>query len=117
MNDDPIATHILYGKVTVEPSKYKSVFQCIADDIVDTFSRKGLMRKQYDAVKLHVTLLNSSFRKGEENCRQPFDTTYILSEFKDFYFGHVDLDEIHLSIRYTTSKTLYYEALMTVSVN
>jgi len=126
MNDDPTNVDVLYGKVTVEPVKYNDSFQKMANDIVDCFARKGLIRKQYENVKLHATLINSIFRKtGKETNanvpeskqkRESFDATPILSKYKQYHFGEVDLNFIHLSIRFTTSESSYYEALSTIPI-
>ncbi|KRT79460.1 hypothetical protein AMK59_8426, partial [Oryctes borbonicus] len=62
MNDDPTAVDVLYGKVKLNVPKYNTSFQKMADQIVDYFAKRGLIRQQYDNVKLHVTLMNSRYR-------------------------------------------------------
>lgn len=138
MNDDPTDVHVLYGKVKLNIPKYNTSFQKMADYIVGQFSKKGssiwveqiasflqttcsfvgLIRNQYENVKLHVTLMNSSFRKrvAEQEPREPFDCSYILKNYKNFNFGVYDFKEIHLSIRFTTNDRNYYQSLMILKI-
>lgn len=46
--------------------------------------------------------------KGE---RESFDARNILAKFGDFDFGTYDLDEIHLSLRYSLAPDGYYECI------
>lgn len=121
MNDDPTDVDVLYGKVKVDIPKFNTTFQKMADQIVDTLSKKGLIRKQYENVKLHVTLMNSLFRKKmsgealrEYSRREPFDASYILEKYRNFHFGETNLDLVHLSIRFTTGKNGFYDPLLTI---
>lgn len=129
MNDDPSEVHVLYGKVTSEP------LQAIADQIVDVFVRHGLMHRQQEHVKLHVTLINSRFQRGDSldadgdqqdisggvadgrRRRQAFDARQIVQQFGAFDFGKQPLQEIHLSRRFTTSCTTgFYDASAVLKV-
>lgn len=118
MNDDPTAVDVLYGKVKLNLTKYNTQFQRMADNIVQLLSKKGLMRKQYDNVKLHVTLMNSMFRKRaqESNTRESFDASYILQKFKNFYFGEAEFKEVSLVIRFTVAEDKFYERLTTITL-
>lgn len=139
MNDDPTDVHVLYGKVKLNIPKYNASLQKMADYIVSNFSKKGniknllmkkklnkdcnyfvigLIRNQYENVKLHVTLMNSTFRKHtyEEEKRVPFDCSYILKNFKNYNFGLTDFKNVHLSIRFTSDETNYYEPLAVLSL-
>lgn len=51
---------------------YSSSFGCrlqgLANQIVEYFVQKNVMpRKQYESVKLHVTLMNTRYRSGDED--------------------------------------------------
>ncbi|KAB0796619.1 hypothetical protein PPYR_10680 [Photinus pyralis] len=124
MNDDPTDVDVLYGKIRIEPPKYNDLLQRMADEIYTYFTNKGLVRKQFDNVKLHATLINSIFRKAdkqnkkgeEKQGRKSFDASYILKKFKNYNFGEAVLNFIHLSIRFTKSEGAYYDALCTVSL-
>ncbi|KAK4879746.1 hypothetical protein RN001_007892 [Aquatica leii] len=122
MNDDPTNVDVLYGKIKIEPPKYNDLLQKMADEIYNYFTNKGLVRKQFDNVKLHATLINSLFRKmdrqnkDEKSTRKTFDATHILKKYKNYYFGDADLNFIHLSIRFTKSESSYYDALTTISI-
>ena len=61
MNDDPSDVDVLYGKVVDKTGR----LQNIVDGIVEMFVQGGLMKREYDRVKLHATLLNTIFRKDE----------------------------------------------------
>lgn len=69
------------------------------------------MQRQYDRVKLHVTLINTRFASGveEENDRK-FDARTVLEKYANYEFGSQNINEIHLSMRYTTSTDGFYEA-------
>ena len=49
--------HYCHGKL------YLSRLQILSDRIVDKFVSSGLMHRDYDRVKLHVTVMNTMFRK------------------------------------------------------
>jgi activating signal cointegrator complex subunit 1 len=107
MNDDPKAVDVIYGKIESE------ALQLLADDIVNYFVEKGLAQKQYDRVKMHVTLLNSLFRdksSDDQQKRATFDADGLLKKYGSFYFGTMALKEIHLSQRYSTGSNGFYEA-------
>eukprot|EP00088_Acartia_fossae_P009505 TRINITY_DN14616_c0_g1_i1.p1 TRINITY_DN14616_c0_g1~~TRINITY_DN14616_c0_g1_i1.p1 ORF type:complete len:356 (+),score=78.36 TRINITY_DN14616_c0_g1_i1:43-1110(+) len=102
MNDDPGEVDVLYGKV-----KESGELQEIAEQIVDKFVDAGLMKREYDRIKFHVTLMNTLFRKdktdvGDKNDpenRESFDARTILNLYSERRFGKVDISEIHLSQR------------------
>ncbi|XP_053674230.1 activating signal cointegrator 1 complex subunit 1 [Anopheles nili] len=113
MNDDPHAVDVLYAKIE------SPALQRIADQIYECFISKGLMQRKYDHVKLHATLINSLFRgtradaideQEAEKKRITFDASEILRKYGEFDFGSTVVDAIHLSQRFSTSCTGYYEA-------
>uniref|UniRef100_A0A182TC74 K Homology domain-containing protein n=1 Tax=Anopheles maculatus TaxID=74869 RepID=A0A182TC74_9DIPT len=113
MNDDPHAVDVLYAKIE------SPALQTAADQIYEYFIAKGLMQKKYDHVKLHATLINSLFRVSQteavsereaERKRITFDASEILRLYGEYDFGSLVLNEIHLSQRFSTSCTGYYEA-------
>uniref|UniRef100_A0A182NH89 Uncharacterized protein n=1 Tax=Anopheles dirus TaxID=7168 RepID=A0A182NH89_9DIPT len=113
MNDDPHAVDVLYAKIE------SPVLQTAADRIYEYFTAKGLMQKKYDRVKLHATLINSLFRASQteivdareaERKRITFDASEILRLYGEFDFGTITVKEIHLSQRFSTSCTGFYEA-------
>lgn len=108
MNDDPSEVDVVYGKV-----KNSEELQKLADFLVAKFAESGLMPRQFDRVKLHVTLLNTIFRKGTEDLesnssasgRETLDSRAIMQHFGDFHFGSMILEEIHLSQRRAGKRT------------
>ncbi|XP_032453042.1 activating signal cointegrator 1 complex subunit 1-like [Nasonia vitripennis] len=78
MNDDPSEVEVLY----IQAHDTTGCLQKISDDIADYFIDRGLTRRQYDKVKLHMTAMNSQFLKPEiqeyHRKRETFDATNIL---------------------------------------
>ena len=82
--------------------------------IVNKFVSSGIAGRQYDRVKLHMTLINSLFRQEDAGIsenetgpktgskpdhRETFDTRPIFKAFADHRFGKVQVSELHLSQR------------------
>lgn len=113
MNDDPHGVDVLYAKIK------SPILQTVADQIYEYFIAKGLMQRKCEQIKLHVTLINTLFRvsqaeigneKEVDRKRITFDASEILRLYGEFDFGILVLNEIHLSQRFSTSYTGYYEA-------
>ena len=74
---------------------------------VDKFVASGLMRREYDRVKLHLTLINTLFRKeqgdlGDKDlgqARESFDCRPVLSGWGSLSLGEVEEVLVHLSLR------------------
>ena len=125
MNDDPSNVDVLYAKIEAS-SAHK--IQAIADKLMAKFVESGLSKKQYDRVKLHATVMNSLLtkeddptadrerNKSEKTERESFDARNVLRLFGDFDFGQFDLNEIHLSIRYSSGKDSYYDFLAKITL-
>ncbi|RWS04213.1 activating signal cointegrator 1 complex subunit 1-like protein [Dinothrombium tinctorium] len=135
MNRDPNKAHVLYAKI-----QNTNLLQSIADQVVDRFVKQGLMAKQKDPVKLHVTLMNSLFRlrkgkrrkslmsecsdgsseismKNKKKGRQYFDASEIVQNFSDFTFAeNLTLNEIHLSKVSYVDKDGYYAAMEKINL-
>ena len=133
MNDDPSEVDVIYAKVAPVASDNKSVdiLQAIANKLMKTFADSGLSKKQFDTVKLHATVMNSLMRQdpsGTSNAirknnnqladreRESFDARNVLKEFGDFDFGCYKLSEIHLSVRFSTSKSGYYDYVSKINL-
>lgn len=110
MNDDPSEVDVLYAKISQSAD-----LQTVADKIVERFVESGLMRREYDHVKFHVTLMNTLFRKDKTDVgdkseskskdRESFDSREILQCFGSHRFGEVSISEIHLSQRRAGRRT------------
>lgn len=112
-NDDPSAAKVLY--TTVED---KSQFiQQLCDRINVASNELGFTFKFRDCVKLHMTLMNTTYIKhnGSKNFKN-FDATNILKDFKNHYFGQVDLKEIELLISGTIDESGCYKSTHKISV-
>ncbi|CAG0891931.1 unnamed protein product [Darwinula stevensoni] len=128
LNDDPGEVDVLYAKV--EPVSHDSnVLQDLADSLVAHFLHSGLMQKQHDRVKLHMTLMNTLFRIEEgaadsgvpgtgrnQRPRVSFDARPILQRFRDRELGRHMIQELHVSVRHSTTPDGYYKASAKVSL-
>ena len=106
MNDDPAEVDVIYAQILDKSGK----LQELADFIVGEFAKTGLMPRQFDRVKLHMTVLNTLFRKDEEfseeeKGRETLDARQILEVFGDKSFATVTLKEVHLSQRRAGKRT------------
>uniref|UniRef100_A0A0K2UPE1 Activating signal cointegrator 1 complex subunit 1like [Megachile rotundata] n=2 Tax=Lepeophtheirus salmonis TaxID=72036 RepID=A0A0K2UPE1_LEPSM len=94
MNDDPSSTCVVYAKIT------SNKLQEIADKIVEKFSTMGIITRESDHVKLHMTVMNTKFIFSNDvrnKKRISIDASRILANFDGTDFGKVTLKEIHLS--------------------
>uniref|UniRef100_UPI0035901D80 activating signal cointegrator 1 complex subunit 1 isoform X2 n=1 Tax=Myxine glutinosa TaxID=7769 RepID=UPI0035901D80 len=100
MNDDPAMVDVLYGKVRTKDGSDR--LQQLANELVSHFSSIGFLKNDFEQVKLHVTLLNTTFRKKvaqgvgsktskveERHCfkdRESFDARQILKRLNQRSF-------------------------------
>lgn len=120
MNDDPGEVDVIYARLT--PNDGADKLQRLSDSLVDTFVSAGLMSRQYNRVKLHVTLMNAKWLRTErgggagagraDECKATIDSRPIFSAFADRHFAAFQLDQIHLSQRHASGRTKdgYYQA-------
>eukprot|EP00803_Ostreobium_quekettii_P003818 evm.model.scf_1223.1 EVM.evm.TU.scf_1223.1 scf_1223:16154-19336(+) len=122
MNDDPSAIDVMYLNV-LEPEE-QSIMRKVCTVFVDKLSQAGLLlAKDEGDVKMHVTLLNSRFRRqqgvdgrkygrlgGEERVRArlPFDGRGILDAQGDLDLGETRVAEVHLSQRWKFDSPGYF---------
>lgn len=102
----PSAVNVVFGRVESE------LLQKIADEMSRFFESRGLIRLERPTAILHLTLLKTSLYQDiteEEESeddrerifqmkRKTFDATRLIAKYKDFYFGSVTIDEIHISV-------------------
>ena len=110
---------VIYAKVKpVNTNGDVEVLQKMADRIVDKFIASGLMRRQYDRVKLHLTVINTSFQRASQEkietsvenrviddkkkdiptmTRERIDARDILKNFGNRHFDKTYIKEMHLS--------------------
>lgn len=102
MNDDPTDVKVLYGKVHLESTELKNEFQAFCNSILDHLYKKGLIKKQYDNVKLHLTLMNAAFRRKSDDYDRrsqtgSFDASFLMQKYKNYEFGASIFNCMHLS--------------------
>lgn len=119
MNDDLSSVNVLYAKVEMQNPQLTEKLQQMSDKISSYYVQAGLAKKEYDGVKLHMTVMNTSFRGSNEE-RMSFDAEEILTKYGDFYFGEFELKQLDLCIRGTTTTksgdSKYYDTALTVSL-
>ncbi|XP_066250814.1 activating signal cointegrator 1 complex subunit 1-like [Euwallacea similis] len=117
MNDDPSNVYVLYAKVQMKNSQLLNKLQEMCNRISNHFYRAGLAKREFDKVKLHMTVMNTSFRESGEE-KMSFDARDILDKYGDFYFGDFELRQLDLCIRGTTRSNTgepkYYDTAVTI---
>ena len=110
---------VIYAKVkpVITTGGDAEILQKMADRIVDKFVASGLMRRQYDRVKLHLTVMNTAFQKASQEkvetrvengviddnkdfstmTRERIDARDILTKFGNRHFDKTYIKEMHLS--------------------
>lgn len=77
-------------------------------------------------VKLHVTLINTKYRKTADDTtikkkkwpkRIPFDARKIMEKYKDYHFGECDFDSVHLSLISSKGEDGFYKPLYIIKAN
>ncbi|KAK5646317.1 hypothetical protein RI129_004781 [Pyrocoelia pectoralis] len=121
MNDNHSKVNILYANAKIVQADDEDILQKLANAITDYFYNRGLVIQYTDNVKLHVTLMNTKYRKASTPStpkkskwhwkKQSFDARSILDKYKDFYFGEKILDSIHLSYMSSKGEDGFYKPL------
>jgi len=124
MNDDPNAVDVLYAKVSLTDKSNR--LQTFANRVVDEFVNAGIMNREYDRVKLHITVINSLMRKDPSGTtvtqtdrqkeRESFDASNVLKLFRDYDFGDYRLDAVHISHRASASPDAYYSSAASIQL-
>ncbi len=112
MNDDPSQVNVLYARIN------SPQLQELCNQMLEFFVKYGLITKQQnDKVKLHVTLINTRYvnvdgdgHLDRKKSKVFFDARKILETYKDYYFGSIELKEMHLSQRHTRAENGFYVA-------
>ena len=119
MNDDPSAVDVLYAEVKPHMDN-SDLLQEISDKVVKKYRDADLIKKDFEKVKLHATIMNTlrrandNFEESNEDSskgRQSFDARNILKHFKDFDFGTYVVRELQISIRFSTGTDGYFDCL------
>ncbi|KAJ8916247.1 hypothetical protein NQ315_016387 [Exocentrus adspersus] len=118
-------TDVLYANVKIINETEEVNFQKIVNDIADYFYERGLVLRHTDNVKLHMTLINTKYRKESDNPspsrkrwvkRVSFDASSIMEKYKDFVFGESDFDSIHLSLISSKGEDGFYKPLSIIKI-
>ncbi|RZF44333.1 hypothetical protein LSTR_LSTR006883 [Laodelphax striatellus] len=111
LNNDPKKARVVFGKV--DRSDHE-LWQTLCDSVVDYFTKAGIIQKEYDQVKMHITLMNTIFRrkssvKEVRKNRRPIDVSSIIKEYENYDFGITTVDSLHLSDMRAVSSSGYYK--------
>lgn len=88
---------VLYAKVCTEDGQAgANSLQTFADILAQKYHEADLLKDDQVHIKLHMTLMNSSQRKGK-NKFKPFDVTRIFDQLADFDFGTVSIRQTDIS--------------------
>lgn len=115
----PSAVNVVFAKVE------SSELQQISNKIAKYYESRRLIRLDHEQVKLHLTLINTYLYKHNVDSgeaaedkiinekqikRKRFNAKRILEKFKDFHFGSVVVDEIHISRLFVKVQNGYYDS-------
>ncbi|ESP05047.1 hypothetical protein LOTGIDRAFT_230082 [Lottia gigantea] len=116
MNDDPNSVDVLYAKLQGDDLDR---LQNLVDRIADKFTSANIMQREYERIKLHITVMNTLMRKDPTGAsvarRQPykdresFDATSVLKKFGNYKFGVHHFNTLHISNRSAVGQNGYYE--------
>lgn len=103
MNDDPSQVFVLYAKV--KGDKVQEVANYVNRRLIELgVSSKNEHDNGSDAVKLHMTLMNSRYvtqseKSGKSKEAALFDAKQVLEDLKDSYFGTFELKEVNFDVK------------------
>ncbi|XP_076180561.1 thymidylate synthase isoform X2 [Ptiloglossa arizonensis] len=81
MNDDPTDVNVLFGKI-IDTS---NVLQEIVDEIINHYTDIGLIRKNRNSNKLHVTLMNAKFKLDDKESNSKHVSRFDAQNIMKFY--------------------------------
>lgn len=113
--DDPANVRVIFAKVVNKNDEKHEKLQEIVNLVYNHFESNGLIDDSNGpkSVKMHVTLMNTRYVKNRESfTMKTFNAQNILNTFSKFQFGLQQLHSLHLSSRYTLSRTGYYGTLI-----
>lgn len=122
MNNNHRKVNILYANAKICTETDEDILQSIVNSISKHFYDRGFIRQYQENVKIHMTLMNTKYRKVEGRKRtwgdrkRTFDASTIMQKYKDFHFGECDLNEIHLSWIAQIGDNGFYKPLSTITV-
>ncbi|XP_032674206.1 activating signal cointegrator 1 complex subunit 1 isoform X2 [Odontomachus brunneus] len=110
MNDDPAEVNILFAQVT-----HNEKLQELVDKVADYFIQIGLIEKKYERVKLHMTVMNTSFKDDKQAYKDRFNASEILKIYENTLFGKIIFNQIDISELHTATKDDYYKSIASIT--
>ncbi|KAG5889801.1 hypothetical protein JTB14_031349 [Gonioctena quinquepunctata] len=123
MNENYEKVDVVYAKAKFLEESEEVSLQNIANGLSDFFYERGLLKRHQETVKLHMTLMNSKYRKDPNSPsksrrpkRKSFDARKIMEQYKDFEFGQCELKNIFLSLISSKGEDGFYVSLASIKV-
>lgn len=111
MNDDPTEVKILFAQIT-----HDEKLQELVDKIANYFVDIGIMEREYETIKLHATLMNTTFKHDyPAKFKEKFNANEILKVYKDTLFGETKFNQIDISELHSAPKENYYNAVISIT--
>lgn len=122
MNANLKKVDVVYANVKVVNETEEHSLQKIVNDISKHFYHRGLAKKYQENVKLHMTIINTKYRKNSaspkrKQRRLSIDATKIMEKFKDYHFGYCNFDSVHLSHITMKGKDGFYKPLAVIKLD
>ncbi|KAK4879745.1 hypothetical protein RN001_007891 [Aquatica leii] len=121
MTENYFKANVLYANAKIVNDTDEDLLQKIANAILEYFYERGLVIQYKETVKLHVTLINTRYRRSSaQNTpkkvrvyykKQPFNAMSIMNKYKDFCFGESVFDSLHLSCMSSVGEDGFYVPL------
>lgn len=111
--------NVLYANVKFQEDSQQVSLQGVVDGIAEHFYQRGLARRDPQRVKLHMTVMNTKYRKGGKGKRRRVgvDARRIMEKFKNFQFGTCRFDAVHLSHINLRGADGFYQPLAVMRLN
>nr|XP_023020546.1 activating signal cointegrator 1 complex subunit 1-like [Leptinotarsa decemlineata] len=122
MNNNYEKVDVLYAKAKFLNETEDITLQRVSNAISDFFYERGLLKRHQENVKLHMTLMNSKYRKDLNSPkkkwtkRKSFDARKIMEKYKNFEFGQCNFNCIHLSKISSKGEDGFYEPLSYINI-
>lgn len=122
MNANLKKVDVVYANVKIVNETEEHSLQNIVNDISRHFYHRGLAKKYQENVKLHMTIINTKYRKNSESPKRKrrrlsIDATKIMEKFKDYHFGYCNFNSVHLSHITMKGEDGFYKPLAVIRLD
>lgn len=122
MNANLKKVDVVYANVKIVNETEEYNLQKIVNDISKHFYHRGLAKKYQENVKLHMTIINTKYRKNSESPKRKhrrlsIDATKIMEKFRDYHFGYCNFNSVHLSHITMKGEDGFYKPLAVIKLD